>query len=465
MVVERGVSFGEAPRLVDGLVAPLERLGKIPLLSSLPLMSGGGSSGGGGGGGGDPLLLGNLPRVTLSSTKLQLQQTFAQLMRQFDPANPTQLAFPGSQPVSFERRHLNQQNGPSLQTMGFYAAEKTDGVRYMLFILDNKAYAVDRNFEFRILPPMHFPDKSGNHDRKVDRTILDGELVMDATNVNTVGSSRDGEEDQGGGGGGEEARRMTMRFLAYDACVVNGQYLLDQPLPPRLLYLRRDVLAPRFAAAAAGYDFSGEVFTVEQKDFFSVTQLPHIFRNVAPAAQGANWLYGYSDPLRALEHGNDGVIFTPIMEPYQCGTCKTLLKWKPADMNSIDFQLRAVWKKEKGHPTPQPRFRLLIASGGTLYDEPYDWITLSPEAHQRFAADPAAEQRIVECVWDPKWVTEEFDEDATNWDCPQPRLGGWKFERIREDKNLPNDIKTVVSVRQSAKDGVRKEELIRVIGR
>jgi len=30
------------------------------------------------------------------------------------------------------------------------------------------------------------------------------------------------------------------------------------------------------------------------------------------------------------------------------------------------------------------------------------------------------------------------------------RLGGWKYERIREDKKLPNDIKTVESIKASA---------------
>ena len=27
------------------------------------------------------------------------------------------------------------------------------------------------------------------------------------------------------------------------------------------------------------------------------------------------------------------------------------------------------------------------------------------------------------------------------------RLGGWKYERVREDKKLPNDIKTVESIK------------------
>ena len=55
------------------------------------------------------------------------------------------------------------------------------------------------------------------------------------------------------------------------------------------------------------------------------------------------------------------------------------------------------------------------------------------------------------------------------WDHPVPRRGGWRFERLREDKTLPNDIRTVKSVEKSAMDGVTQAELLtsleRVLGR
>ena len=78
-------------------------------------------------------------------------------------------------------------------------------------------------------------------------------------------------------------RQFSIRFLAYDACCVQGRVCLADPLPKRLLKLRRDVLAPRFKAAHSGHDFSAEPFKVELKDFFSTKQLPHIFGQVATA--------------------------------------------------------------------------------------------------------------------------------------------------------------------------------------
>ena len=44
------------------------------------------------------------------------------------------------------------------------------------------------------------------------------------------------------------------------------------------------------------------------------------------------------------------------------------------------------------------------------------------------------------------------DQEADpTWDYPRVRLGGWKYERVREDKKLPNDIKTVESIKVSGK--------------
>eukprot|EP00965_Chrysotila_dentata_P091674 3026377-Pleurochrysis_carterae.AAC.4 len=53
--------------------------------------------------------------------------------------------------------------------------------------------------------------------------------------------------------------------------------------------------------------------------------------------------------------------------------------------------------------------------------------------------------------------------DDPTWDNPIPRTGGWKCERIREDKNLPNDQRVVASVEQSARDGVKQAELMGVL--
>jgi hypothetical protein len=97
----------------------------------------------------------------------------------------------------------------------------------------------------------------------------------------------------------------------------------------------------------------------------------------------------------------------------------------------------------------------------------YDWITFSDEDHTRFVRDSKADTRIIECVWDPNWTTIEYDpidEREPSWDHPAARLGGWRFERIREDKKHPNDIRTVKSVEVSVRDGVTAVELLGQLG-
>ena len=60
-------------------------------------------------------------------------------------------------------------------------------------------------------------------------------------------------------------------------------------------------------------------------------------------------------------------------------------------------------------------------------------------------------------MYDPKHETIMYDPDQEaepTWDFPRVRLGGWKYERVREDKKLPNDIKTVESIKVSVRENV-----------
>ena len=363
--------------------------------------------------------------------------------------------FPGSQPVSFERRHLSADDKESLRRTDYYAAEKTDGVRYMLLLLGARgAFMVDRKFNLYRLPAtMKFPGRAapgaaaGAEAPPLDRTLVDGELV----------------EDERKAADGSVERRL--RYLVYDATCVCGRSLMREPLPLRLMAVRREVLGPRFAAIGAGeLDAAADPFGVELKDFFQLSQLPHIFAHVAPGAEGAKMLFQFDDPLRKLAHGNDGIIFTQISAPYHPGTCRQLLKWKPACMNSVDFKLRTKWRLETGKEGPQARFQIATLSNGALIG--YDWISFSPADHERFENDPKADSRILECVYDPEWPTTTYnanDDEERTWDHPAERMGGWKFERLRDDKDTPNAARVVESIKQSVADGVTQEELLELL--
>ena len=64
--------------------------------------------------------------------------------------------------------------------------------------------------------------------------------------------------------------------------------------------------------------------------------------------------------MKQLTHDNDGLIFSPAtdvrfasdlmlsrlmtlsLQPYHPGRCNELLKWKPSDLNTVDFKLAIV---------------------------------------------------------------------------------------------------------------------------
>ena len=60
------------------------------------------------------------------------------------------------------------------------------------------------------------------------------------------------------------------------------------------------------------------------KDMFEARHTPIIFEKIIPK----------------LLHENDGVIFTKNQCPYYPGTCTEILKWKPLELNTVDFTLK-----------------------------------------------------------------------------------------------------------------------------
>jgi mRNA guanylyltransferase len=54
--------------------------------------------------------------------------------------------FPGSMPIVFSRRYF-----PIVQTKTYFVSEKTDGIRYLMLVLPEGIYCIDRKYHFRYL--------------------------------------------------------------------------------------------------------------------------------------------------------------------------------------------------------------------------------------------------------------------------------------------------------------------------
>lgn len=255
------------------------------------------------------------------------------------------------------------------------------------------------------------------------QTVIDGELVMD---------------DVGAG-------RKEPRFLVFDCLVLGGDSLLHRTLDKRLAYFQAHIMKP-YKDLFKQYpeEAATQAFKVEMKDMQLSYAMEKMFKEVIPT----------------VRHENDGLIFTCRGTPYQFGTDPHIVKWKAAEDNTIDFQMKLLFKtvrpedfddqdRENGLTEAYvdyegyhglPDVELWIWNGGkehsyfsNMYMTEEEWESL------KGLGDPL-QDRIVECA---------MDEHKR-----------WRFHRFRDDKHTANHANTVMSVRESIEDRVSMEELI-----
>ncbi|KAJ4762245.1 mRNA-capping enzyme [Rhynchospora pubera] len=283
------------------------------------------------------------------------------------------LQFPGSHPVS-----LNSNNLQLLRQRYYYTTWKADGTRYMMLILRDGCYLVDRTFSFRRVQ-MRFPLKN-IHDGFHDLTLIDGEMIIDK--IPEVGLKR--------------------RYLAYDLMTLNGLPTVRLPFSERWKLIEEEIVKPRnferklFEVEGRSnpvYRYAMELFGVRRKDFWSLSTVTKLLKELIPQ----------------LSHEADGLIFQGCDDPYVCRTHEGLLKWKYPEMNSVDFLF------EVGSENRQLLF--LYERGKKKL---MDGTRIDFGAVEEIKAISG---KIVECSWNS-------DEDC------------WVCMRIRTDKATPNDINT-----------------------
>ncbi|EFX00610.1 mRNA capping enzyme alpha [Grosmannia clavigera kw1407] len=350
-----------------------------------------------------------------------------------------QLGFPGAQPVSFSRRHMDE-----LRKQDYYVCEKTDGIRYLLYLTEDEGanevqYLIDRKNDYWFLPPgsLHLPrpdDAAGFH----VKTLVDGELVVD---------------DLGHG-------NTQPNFLVFDCLILDNKDLTERTLDKRLGYFKEAVFKP-YQALFRKYpeERQFQAFGIEMKNMQYSYGIEMMFRTVLPN----------------LKHSNDGLIFTRCNTAYHSGTDPHILKWKPVAENTIDFRIELTFpprataiksdvddgdddsgtinsgSSSSAHDLSFPDLDYdalptanLLAYHGDSDPEPYQlfksmYLTADEWDAIRSTGDPVS-NRVVECALDD-----------------QQR---WRIHRFRDDKPEANHISTVKSVLESIRDSVSEEELM-----
>ncbi|KAH8403493.1 hypothetical protein KR215_001335 [Drosophila sulfurigaster] len=299
--------------------------------------------------------------------------------------------FPGAQPVSMDRHNIKR-----LSEMPYRVSWKADGTRYMMLIDGrDEVYFVDRNNSCFHVENVTFVLGKNLHEH-LDGTLLDGEMVLDK-----IGET------------------VTPRFLVYDIVRLAGRDVREEAFyPHRLEYIKNDVIGPRILAMKHGIiNRALEPFSVRNKDFWEIRTSARLL--------GEKF-------SRSLAHEPDGLIFQPSQLPYTAGVCPDVFKWKPHELNSVDFRLKIITERGEG---------LLTKKVGFLYVGGHD----APFGRMQ------------------KLTKEIRDLDNKIVECTMNQYGNWEFMRERTDKKLPNSFNTAVSVVESIKHPITKEYLLNFI--
>ena len=116
---------------------------------------------------------------------------------------------------------------------------------------------------------------------------------------------------------------------------------------------------------------------------------------------------------------------------------------------ALRFNLKSLWRTEKGMNGPQARFMLeLMDENDQLV--PYDWITLSDRVHLRYLTDPRRDDRVIECAYFPQQETLMYDPDEKaepTWDYPRVRTGGWRILRVCEGGVYPSTLREAAAIK------------------
>lgn len=283
--------------------------------------------------------------------------------------------FPGPQPVSIERRHF-----PVLSRARYLVCEKTDGERHMLVALriegNPKCFLVNRRFEMKEIR-LNLPKKA------YDGTILDGELYE-----NTL--------------------------MVYDAVIVSGHSVYAANLLDRLSTSTKLLKSIIYMKT--------DPYRLKMKTFY-------------PLEEFKTFLDEY---LPSVNQKTDGIVLTPIDEPVRIGTHETMFKWKPREMNTVDFLV----KREPSRENPmckagQLTWRLYVQEKGKHYFE-------SEIPPQRWTeTTPLEDGGIYECEY-------------VHWEDPM----WWRPLKKREDKTHPNNRRTFYRTIVNIKEDIKIEEFL-----
>ncbi|GAB9465904.1 hypothetical protein Gpo141_00003291 [Globisporangium polare] len=323
-------------------------------------------------------------------------------------------------------------NEPQIVEHQYFVCERSVGIRYLALLVQGRCYLISQNYDIRevvlfspVRPDRLQPGTDRNTIVPHQWTILDGLLVCD-----------------------KDGPKSVLTLLLYDILALNGSPVMTSKLQDRLKLIQNDVIGPRKTIPAPKGQPTDH-FQLVLQAMYPINRVSHVIRTIIPRV--------------SQTRQNAGLVFTPVMLPYTPGYSKGLYHWTPTSQLIADFQLGVEWR---GRP-PKPGFKLVIHDKRTQVF--HDWLTFTPEEFETFRQDKKASSRIVECVYDPEWLTFVPSHDKSTWDIGSPefnstergqgwRKGGWRYARSRPDKAMPLERAYLSMVEKALGEDIKLEE-------
>ena len=416
--------------------------------------------------------------------------------------------FPGLQVINMDREKLNYfTHFPER----FLLCEKSDGVRYLLIQYKNGiCHLVGRNLQFyeiyisERLPPSYYPKEEWTIDY-----LLDGELILDDVNEEFDDKSKFIKLN---------GKFKKINFLIFDAVVIKGINIGYLPFRNRLIELNKLFkeeygISKYVKNCAKSYinKLKDELKTNKSSnnskslDFPNPNKLEKEIPKIIPGTVTTNNVnnksitlymkdyFNFNDVerlnefIKLLPHHNDGLIINVDDYPYYSGQSCEIFKWKPIEMNTIDFEIK--YNKEKS------KYLLYVTNNET---DGKTISNLTPVEILCFESDDEKEnfskiynryenKLIAECFYDANLSNKEtainnyylskiksntnekipmnlddFPNDNIKLDL-QKLKGGWRFQRLRNDKSSGNYISTYQNIKVCIKENLHMEEILSTI--
>lgn len=312
--------------------------------------------------------------------------------------------FPGSQPVAMTFKNLAY-----LKKCPYKVSWIPNGTRYMMLIKDrDHIFFFDRKSDFFKVEKVSFP-RRGKLNELLTDTLLDGEMVID---------------DDGKGG-------KMARYLIHDIVSYPGTQVALCDFDRRMQCIKNEIIGPRHEALKLGrISRNEESFGIRVKDFWDLVGTRKL---LAP------------EFTQSIGHETCGLIFQPVPNPYEGGTCEMILKWKPPTLNSIDFKLKIGASIDPG--CVRERVAQFWCSTGPP-GRPFFQIPLKGIKNEAVRTELRNhDNQLVECVWEGGG----------------PPIG-W-FKVVRTISRQPTSWSTAEKVMDSILNAVTQELLLEVIDR